>query len=303
MSPFLYPALAAAVVAISFAAVLVRLSASPPAVLAAYRLLLSALVAAPWAWWNLRRHAFPGRKAAGLALLAGAVLGLHYALWFASLERTSIASSTVLVTLHPLFVVPASYFLRRERFSARSLLGAALALAGGAAVGWGDFSVGRESLAGDMLAVAAALAVAVHFMIAARVRREMPVGIFAAAAYAAGAAVVFAAAWLSSPGELWPRPAREWAIYLALALFPTFVGHNLFTWALRYTSPAVVSVSVLGEPVGASILAFLFFGEAPRAAQLAGGALVLAGVYLFISGREKKAAGKERAPGGEERQE
>lgn len=303
MSPFLFPALAAAVVAISFAAVLVRLSASPPAVLAAYRLLLSALAAAPWAWWNLRRHPFPGAKAASLSLIAGAVLGLHYALWFASLERTSIASSTVLVTLHPLFVIPASYFLRRERFSARSLFGAALALAGGAAVGWGDFSLGRESLAGDLLAVAAALCVAVHFMIAARVREKTPVGIFAAATYAAGAAVLFAAAALSSPEELWPRPAREWAIYLALALLPTFVGHTLFTWALRYTSPAVVSVSILGEPVGASILALLFFGEVPRAVQLVGGALVLGGVYLFVTGRRTKAAEKGRAPGDEERQE
>lgn len=303
MSPFLYPALAAAVCAVSFAAVLVRLSASPPLVLAAYRLLLSALAAAPWAWWSVRRQGLPQAKAALLAAAAGAVLGLHYALWFASLERTSIASSTVLVTLHPLFVVPASYVLRRERFAARALLGAALALAGAAAVGWGDFSLGRESLAGDVLAVAAALLVAVHFMIAARVREEMPVGIFAAAAYAAGGLVLFAAAFLTAPGELWPRPAREWAIYAALAFLPTFVGHTLFTWALRYTSPAVVSVSVLGEPVGASFLALLIFGEAPRAAQLLGGALVLLGVYLFVAGPEAKAAAKERVPAGEARRE
>lgn len=283
----LYPALSAAVVAISFAAVLVRLSASPPEVLAAYRLLLGALAASPLAWWNLRRVRPPEAKALLLALLAGAFLGVHYALWFASLARTTIASSTVLVTLHPLFVVPASYFLRNERFGPRSLLGAALALAGAAAVGWGDLGLGKESLAGDLLAVAAALAVAVHFMIGAELRKEMPVGIFAATSYGAGALVLFALAAFTSREALWPRPAEEWAIYLALALLPTFVGHTLFTWALKFTSPAVVSVSILGEPVGASLLALLFFDEAPRMGQLLGGAFVLCGVYLFVSEREK----------------
>lgn len=287
--PLLAVGLFAAVAAVSTSAVLVRYSESPPTVLAAYRLALSAALL-----WPLALLAPAGRCtfAPGdrlLALAAGALLGIHYALWFAALERTSVASAAVLVTVHPLLIIPASYVLWRERVGAAALWGLAMALAGGVMIGAGDFDLGGDHLVGDLLAVLAAAAMGAYLMLSRALRQKLSLFPYLARANSFGALVVLLFAWASG-AELWPLPAREWAVAAALALVPTLVGHTLFNWALRYTQASVVSVSILGEPVGASILAFLLFGEAPGAWQTVGGVLILAGIYLFSTRREGERA-------------
>jgi len=287
--PFLAVGLASAVAAMSTAAILVRFSSSPPTLLAAYRLALSAALLWPLALFASSKPRTLGRRERLLALLSGALLGSHYALWFASLERTSVASSAVLVTSHPLLIVPAGYLLWRERVSFASLVGMAMALAGGVMIGAGDLELGGEHLVGDLLAVLAAAAMGGHLMLGRALRAKISLFPYLALVNSFGAVVVFLFAWFSGT-DLWPLPPREWLIAGLLALIPTLIGHTLLNWALRHTQAAVVSVSTLGEPVGASILAFFLFGEAPGVWQAAGSLLILVGVFLFS--RQQQGVGK-----------
>lgn len=287
--PLVAPGLVLAVAAVSTSAVIVRLSELSPAVLAGYRLAVSALLLFPWIFRAPKGRRLPADgRATWLGIASGLFLGAHYALWFASLERTTIASATVLVTIHPLLIVPVSYWVWRERPSARALSGMAAAVVGAALIGMGDFDLGGLHLAGDALAVAAAAAMGGYLLIGSAVKQRFPLASYLAWVNAWGAVVVLAYAAVAGPG-LWPIPAREWLVVLALAAVPTLVGHTLFNWALRYTRPSVVSVSILGEPVGATLLAYAIFGEAPGLWQTVGALLILAGVYAFV--RWKEASG------------
>ena len=167
--PLLAGALVVAVFAVSTSAILARLATISPVVLAAYRLAVSALLLLPWMLFIPRGERVPNSpRLRGLAAASGVFFGAHLALWFASLEETSVASAAVLVTIHPLLIVPASYLLWRERLSGKALLGMAAALLGSALIGLGDLGLGGSHLAGDLLAVAAACAMGAYLLISRR---------------------------------------------------------------------------------------------------------------------------------------
>lgn len=288
------PLLIVAVVAVSFSAIFVRLSTAHPVVLALYRVAVSALVLA--AWGGVRRTFTPGvlkGSRASLTLVAGGLLGAHYALWFGALTLTSVASATVLVTIHPLFVLPLTYLLWRERTTLPALLGLALALLGGVLIAMGDLELGRDHFGGDVLAVLAALAMAGYLMIGARVRPYVNVETYMATVYAAAAASLALAAILMKL-PLWPLAVRDWQVVAALALVPTLLGHTLFNWALKFVSPSIVSVSVLGEPVVASMLAAALFAEFPSTAQWVGGTCIVLGVAFFSWAHPGRRATEEK---------
>lgn len=289
--PLLLPALMCAVAAVSTSAVIVRFSTMPPAVLAGYRLAVSSIFLLPWMLSLPRGSRSPSSARAGwLGVASGLFLGVHYALWFASLERTTIASATVLVTMHPLLIVPVSYLFWKDPLSPRALGGMIAALAGATLIGMGDFDLGRTHVAGDALALAAAGAMGVYLMIGSLVRSGFPLASYLVWVNAWGGFVVLVYAFLAGEA-LWPIPAGEWALIGLLAAVPTLMGHTLFNWALRHTRPSVVSVSILGEPVGATLLAYGIFGEAPGLWQSLGGLLILGGVYAFVKWREVRRDG------------
>lgn len=284
--PLLVPALVCAVLAVSTSAVIVRHSVMPPAVLAGYRLAVSAALLLPWIFAMPRESRMPAsRRASWLGVASGLFLGAHYALWFSSLARTTIASATVLVTIHPLLIVPMSYLVWKEPITSRAGAGMVVALMGAALIGMGDFDLGGMHLVGDALAVAAAGAMGAYLLIGSMVRSSFPLTSYLVWVNAWGAVVVLVYAVITGE-SLWPIPPREWIIIGLLAAVPTLVGHTLFNWALRHTQPSVVSVSILGEPVGAALLAYAFFAEAPGLWQTVGGLLILGGVYFFVKWRE-----------------
>ena len=168
--------------------------------------------------------AFTVERESRLALVAsGVLLGAHYALWFASLERTTIASATVLVTIHPLLIVPASYVIWKEHLSPRGLAGMVVALVGAVLIGMGDFELGRIHLVGDALAVAAAGAMGAYLLIGSIVRSRFALASYLVWVNAWGAAVVLAYA-LFAGHDLWPIPPSELAIIGLLAAVPLSWG-------------------------------------------------------------------------------
>ncbi|MDR6226580.1 DMT family transporter [Desmospora profundinema] len=281
-----YAALLVGVVFLSFAAIFVRASSAPSTVVAAYRMLFAFALLTPWWWWKHRREIFrlTGRQW-GLTLLSGVFLALHFGLWFASLSYTSIASSVVLVTLQPLFAFAGAWIFFGERTRPAALVGAAIAVFGGMVLGWGDLAIGGTALFGDFLALMGAAMVTGYWLTGQYLRQSLSLMTYTYVVYGtAGMLLALAAVAMDQP--LAPYPATDWLLFLALALFPTLLGHSILNWSIRWVPATTVSVSILGEPVGASILAAIFFAEVPTLWQWVGGALIVYGVYRFLKKRE-----------------
>ena len=279
-----YPILALGVVAVSFAAILIRWAEAPALVVAAYRLGIASAIVLPLA--GMRSRTEWARLATGTWLLLGAsgvFLGLHFALWIASLSHTSVASSVIFVTTSPLFVAAASHLLGIDRVSRPTAIGIAVAAGGGILIASGDLSVSRGALWGDLLALGGAAMAAGYLLIGRRLRRSLSNLAYVAPVYAVAALLNLGLA-AGSGLPFGGYAAVAYLIFLLLALGPQLVGHSSINWALGHLSAPFVSVAILGEPVGATLLAYLLLGETPAPGTLAGGALILAGVYLASRG-------------------
>lgn len=266
------------VLAVSSASVIFKFATAEPLVVALYRMAFSALLLGIPILWR-RRTRVAGRDLR-LALVSGLFLAAHFATWFTSLTLTSVASSTILVSTHPFLVMAFSYLVWRERIGGRAVAGAAVAVAGAILVGWGDFRLDSKALAGDLLAFAGAVTVTGYFLIGRTLRQRMDAVTYSALAYSSAAVVLLASAVIAGNPLAGFEPVNWW-IFAALAVFPTIFGHTLFNWALRFLSPATVSVSILGEPVGASLLAWLLWRTTPGPVALTGGVLILCGMAIF----------------------
>lgn len=286
-------ALAVAIVAISTGAVLVRLSTAPSAVAAFYRVLFTTLPLLPVAVWRYR-SAFRRLDAHDLlgAALAGVALAVHFAAWFESLEWTSVAASVTLVQSQPLFVALGAYLLLRERLTRRMVAGILVAVAGMTTMSTADLLggvlVGSDPLLGNALAVLGAVMAAGYVLAGRSLRQRVALVPYVVIVYGVCTACLFVIALLQG-GPLLDYPAREWLIFVGLAVGPGLLGHTVINWTLAHLESSVVSVSLLGEPVGATLLALVLLAEAPTAFTVVGGVVILAGIYVTAADRERAA--------------
>ncbi len=276
-----YLAVLVGVFAISFSALFVRLSTAPAMAIATYRLLFTFLILLPF---TLLKHHQDLRtlswRERGLAAASGICLALHFVTWFTSLRYTSIASSVVLVTTQPVFVVLGSWIFFRERISRLAMFGGALALCGSFIIGASDFQLDLRAFQGDLLALMAAVLVSGYLLIGRRLRSTVSLPGYTFFTYGSSA-VVLIIGCLASGTPFYPYPATDWLLFLALALVCTVLGHTLFNWVLRYVQASVVSVSVLGEPLGAIIWAAVFLREYPSLRQTIGAGFIFGGLFVF----------------------
>lgn len=269
------------IIAISFSAIFVRWSDAAVSIIAMYRLYLTDLILLPLAW-KYRRELFRLKRNEWMWLaVSGAALGLHFLFWMGSLRLTTVASSTVILTLEPILVMLGSYMLYRTRTNRIMVAGMLLAAAGSVAIGSGDFGTSGDALLGDLLSLLGAVAVAVHMLIGKQLRARLEAFVYNFWVF--GMAATTLGIYNVAEGiPLGGYPLREWGIFALLAVVPTLFGHYLFNWLLKYMNAAAVSMSVLGEPVFASLLAWMLLGERLTAVQLYAGLLILLGVWLFI---------------------
>jgi drug/metabolite transporter (DMT)-like permease len=274
-------ALVVGVLAVGWAAPLIRLAEAPAIVIAALRLSIAAPVTLGAAV-ALRREEIRAitHREALLILVAGVVLALHFAAWVAALQRTSVVAGVVLVTTQPLFVGLAAWPLLRERPSRQLVL--AIAVAGlGALLLASDDLGDRGSLGGDLLALLGAVFAAAYLIAGRRLREARSTLVYAGLVYAMAAVALLA--MLVASGEPVRGHPREAYVYIVLlALVPQLIGHTAFNWALGSLTAGVVAIAILGEPVVATLIAAVLLDETPSAVQLLGGAVVLAGVYLGL---------------------
>lgn len=280
--------LTVAIAAISTAAVLVRLSDAPALVLAFYRLAIASVLLAPVAMLHPgSRSAMASLSGSDAARLAGVglVLALHFWAWFESLEHTTVAASVVLVTLHPVFVGLASDRLYGEGLGRLGWIGVVVALSGGIVITAADARLGLGNAFGDLLALVGAAAAAAYFLAGRGYRQRLPLLAYVVPVYLASA-IGLGLASLGVGHAFLGYGVREWAIFAALAIVPMILGHTLLNYALGYVSAPVVATTVLGEPIGSSLLAWFVLAEVPPWGTAVGAAIVLAGIGLVVVDEE-----------------
>lgn len=285
--PKILPAvLAAAILGISVSGPLSRLSTAAPLAIAAWRLGLSVLVIAVVLTVNRGWHEYRAlsRRDLGIALLAGTMLAFHFWTWIASLSLTTVAASVVLVNLHPIVIVAGSALWLKERPTRQQIIGLTIAMLGGVVVALGDTGPsGRaeDALVGDLLAFVGALTVGVYYLVGRDLRQRLSLWTYVGIVYGACFVVVLALAVLNGQ-SLWPQPPRDLLIFAGIAVGPMLFGHTGFNWSLRYVPAYVVSLAILAEPVGATLLAAFLPGiaERPGVWTLLGGAIILGGLAL-----------------------
>jgi drug/metabolite transporter (DMT)-like permease len=285
-----------AVLALAFSSVFItqlERAEVPPLAIAFYRMALATVLLTPAAllWKRREIFAFTGRELMMLGL-GGLFLALHFGAWISSLRYIPIATSVVLVNSHPLFVVIASFLFLGQKPSRRSLLGTLIGLVGMLIISSDGLSHAEFALKGDLLAILGALAVVGYFIIGSKVRSRVSLLAYVTPLYAVCS--LFLLIWTLAAGDrLYPYSPTVWVYFLALAIVPTILGHTVFNWAIKHVAPATISLVFLGEPIGASILAFLFFGQKPSVATFLGGALILSGIYLTM---QQKARSRNDEP-------
>ena len=279
-----YTALIVGVLAVSSAAILIRLADAPALAVAFWRCTLGVAVLAPFA--AVRREPLPKGRPLLLLVVSGVLLGAHFGLWISSLDYTSVAASVVLVCTIPIFVAIPAYLFLGEKTSPVSVVGILVAIVGSVIIA-GDGSVGSAALLGNVLAVLGAITVAAHLLIG-RFSRTGGLGVvnYSVIVYASAALTLLPVALLSGD-RLWGYSGETWFFLGAITLGPQILGHTVLNWALRYIETSVISGSVLAEPVIAAGLAWLILSEKPGLPTVLGGGVVLAGLFLLLRGRRE----------------
>jgi drug/metabolite transporter (DMT)-like permease len=300
LSPYLV--LVVGIFAVSVGSILARLAQAegvPSLVIAAYRTLVAALILLPF---MLTRHQDEVRQMSRsnwrMAILSGVALAIHFATWITSLSYTSVAASTVLVSTSPLWVALVAPFFLGEPFTRWLKIGMTLALIGTVVISLSTMVemdngrllfntaglvTGQQPLLGNTLALIGGLAAAVYILIGRKLRISLSLTSYATLVYGTAAICLVLVVWLTG-GSLVGYSPHVYLLFLALGILPQLLGHSSFNYALGYLPAAYVGVSIFAEPITASILALIIFGEQPGPLVVIGSVFVLVGV--LISGRK-----------------
>ena len=270
------------VIGISLSSIFVRYANAPSAVTAAFRLLWTVILMTPVTFGNgeTRKELFhAGKRNILLSCLSGIFLAIHFAVWFESLRHTSVASSTTIVCTEVIWVALGFCLFMKGRLSKKAVAAIAVTLLGSAMIAYAD--AGSEShFYGDMLALLAAIAVAVYTLLGRVLREELSTTVYTYIVYVSCAASLLIVCAVQGY-SLFAYDLSAPIVGLLLAIFSTILGHSIFSWCLKFFSPAFVSASKLCEPVVAAIFAAMLFGEIPAPLMICGGVLILGGVLYY----------------------
>jgi drug/metabolite transporter (DMT)-like permease len=229
-----------------------------------------------------------GHRERRLAVLAGCLLAAHFATWVPSLSFTSVASSVALVATQPVWAAVIAR-VRGEHVPRGAWFGIAIAFAGVVLLSGVDLSLSARALGGDALAMAGGILAAAYVTVGAEVRRTVSTAVYTSVCYSV-TAVVLLAVCVVGRQDLTGHSARTWVLLLAITVGPQLLGHSVFNRVLRTTSATVVSVSILFEIVGATFMAWIWFGEAPPVAAYPAAVLIATGVVLVVRAGRRPAA-------------
>ncbi|WP_413363210.1 DMT family transporter [Lysinibacillus sp. 3P01SB] len=277
-----YIAIIIGVASVSMSAIFVKLANAESAVIAFYRMFFSILIMSPVFFLKYRGEIkLLHKKDWIFSTIAGVFLAFHFILWFESLNYTSVASSTVLVTLQPLFAFIGTYIFFKEKISLQSIVAGSVAIVGSFLISWGDFRVSGSALYGDILALIACALITGYLLFGQDVRQRLSLMTYTMVVYSVSTICLFFYVLIMGQ-SFGPYESTDWFWFIMLAIVPNLLGHTLFNWALKWVSTNTISIAILFEPVGAAIFAYFIFAEKLIASQIIGGLVVVGGISLFI---------------------
>ncbi len=270
------------IVVVSFASILIRLTPAPSIIIATGRMVFASIFLTPF----FLLQPATGKKELKkvnwfLTILAGVFLALHFAFWIESLKHTTVVSSVVLVAMNPIFVAVLAPFFLREKITWRGVLAIVLGLTGALLIAGPNLGSTRLTT-GNLLALAGALAASGYVLVGRKLRPGLSLINYIYPVYSVAGLILLIMAMLSGQ-RITGYPAIAYLFILLLALGPQILGHSSFNWALAYLPAPVVAMSIMGEPVGTTILAWIILHQPPGTMEIVGGILIGAGIYLAAS--------------------
>ena len=277
------------VMTLSASAIFVKLADAPSSIIAFYRIFISFCVIfiITISKKSTREELLSlTKKELLLGIISGIALALHYFLWFQSLNLTSVASSTVIVTLQPLFSFVAGYFIFKEKYTKLAVLGFIIAVAGSVIIGWGDFQLSAKALLGDLIAFISAGFISTYFIIGQYTRKRLSAVSWISLTYfPASIFLGIISIYMNVPFTGYS--AKTWINILGITFVSTMLGQVIFTWLLKYFSAVVISMTILGEAVGTCILGYFILHETITIKQFIGIIVILFGIGLFLWEKRK----------------
>lgn len=286
-----YLALFTAIVAVSFASVLIlSVESAPPLSIAFYRLFFTTLLILPFVFFkkNIRNELLNiPRSTYLIMIIIGLILAAHFALWITSLTKTSVASSVILVTAHPILVAPISYYFLKEKLSFINSIGITISVVGVIILVWGNYgfpTIGIDTIEGNILAMLGGIAAGLYILGGRKIRKTVSILPYAFIVYTAGTITLFVICLLLN-APVYNLSIKDYQIILLMALVSGIFGHTLYNWSLEYIRASVASVFLLGEPIGSSLLAYVipWIHQEPSIYTIFGGSIILLGIYLTAS--------------------
>lgn len=270
-----------AMMASSFAAIFVKLSTAPATITSMYRMYLASLLLLPFAWHYRHDWGRLSTRDWGMIIGAGTLLATHFGLWFESLQLTSVASSTIITAMQPVIAMIGGFIFYRQRTTHTAVIAMLISISGIVFVAWGDFGhADLMMLVGDGLSLLCIIALVGYMFLGQRVISKISFWTYSFLVFLI-AGIMLNLFNLVTETPIMHYGSHDWLVFWLLAIFPT-LAHVIYNALLRKINPTVISMSMLGEPVGASILAALILGQAISGLQFLGGVVVLLGVGLYL---------------------
>ncbi|MDG6228435.1 MAG: DMT family transporter [Candidatus Thermoplasmatota archaeon] len=282
-----------AVISVSAAAVIIVSIEAPALLISLYRMVFTTLLIIPFIVFKRRYQQeilSLSKKSLFLLFSIGFILAVHFALWVTSLKLTSVASSVILVTAHPIFVAPLSYFLFKEKLSKLNLIGISISFFGVIVLVYGNHGLsGINSLEGNLMAFLGGIAAGLYIVGGRHFRKQISVIPYVFVVYGVSTIFLFTFCLLSAV-SITQISIGDLTLILLMALISGIFGHTLYNWSLAHIKTTLASVALLGEPIGSTILAFIlpWIRQIPSNYTLIGGGIILIGIYLTSRNYEKK---------------
>ncbi len=282
-----YIALFVSIVSVSFAAVLIKLSSAEPLSIAFYRLLFTVILILPFIiFFKKTREEIKKipRKTLFIMIGIGFILAAHFAFWITSLSYTSVASSVILVTAHPILVGPVSHFFFKEKLSKINSIGIIISVTGVIILILGNRQLGAETidtLEGNILAMLGGVMAGLYILGGRKIRKTVSVATYAFIVYSISAVILFILCIIFG-SELVNISSTDFQIFIAMAIIAGLLGHTLYNWSLKHVRASLASVALLGEPLGSTIWAMAIpaIAQVPSKYTIVGGVIILAGIYM-----------------------
>ena len=285
----IYIALTGGVFLLSTSGIFARLAIASPVIIAFYRLFFASLVLWPalFARKSSREEFLRlTRRDSLTCIIGGFFLAVHYVMWFSSLNYTTVSSATVLASLQPLYSMLIGWIALREKITKKSAVGAVIALIGTVIIGWGDFRIDSRALFGDIIALLSGGLISMYYFCGQLACKKLSNQTFATLGYSSSVVTLLIAAILFSNRFTGYTPST-WGCFLGLAFISTIGGQMVLTALLKYITATMVTMSILGEPIGVCILAAIFLNEYPTTQLLVGMCVILPGLFIFFNGQKK----------------